>query len=404
MKTLTKIARGLSLILILSQSAAKAQLFSRLKETVKSHVEDKTDQKVGDETDKSMDNTLDTNKKKDATNSKSADKSGESKEAKPTLKVYSNYDFVPGDKILFDDNFADDQDGEFPAHWELQQGQGIVNMINGTPAFCLTEGNYVRVNPRLKTTSYLTDPFTIEFDYYLKDGGAYGIIAFLKGSDDKEGHVHFETRGSVSTSYFSKDFSADYPDKNYANADEFFNKWHHGALIYKNNQLKCYVDQFRVLVMPNVDFKPISVEFGGIGSADEPIVFRNVRVASGGEMNMIGKKFTEAKIVTHGINFDVDKATIKPESMGTLNMIVQVMKSNPEIKFEVDGHTDNTGTTAHNLKLSQDRAEAVKTQLISMGVDASRLSAKGFGDNKPISDNNTLEGKANNRRVEFVKM
>jgi outer membrane protein OmpA-like peptidoglycan-associated protein len=121
-------------------------------------------------------------------------------------------------------------------------------------------------------------------------------------------------------------------------------------------------------------------------------------------MNLIGKKFTESKIITHGINFDVDKAAIKPESMGTLNMIVQVMKDNPDIKFEVDGHTDNSGTAAHNLSLSQQRAEAVKGQLIKMGVDASRLSARGFGDTKPISDNISLEGKANNRRVEFVKM
>jgi OOP family OmpA-OmpF porin len=119
---------------------------------------------------------------------------------------------------------------------------------------------------------------------------------------------------------------------------------------------------------------------------------------------MLGKKFTETKIITHGINFDVDKATIKPESMGTLNMIVQVMKDNPEIKFEIDGHTDNTGSASHNLALSQQRATAVREQLIKMDVDGSRLTAKGFGDSKPISDNNTLEGKANNRRVEFVKM
>jgi outer membrane protein OmpA-like peptidoglycan-associated protein len=85
-------------------------------------------------------------------------------------------------------------------------------------------------------------------------------------------------------------------------------------------------------------------------------------------------------------------------------MIVQVLKDNPDVKFEVDGHTDNTGTSGHNLTLSQQRADAVKDQLVKMGIDASRLTSKGLGDTKPVSDNNTLEGKANNRRVEFIKM
>lgn len=150
--------------------------------------------------------------------------------------------------------------------------------------------------------------------------------------------------------------------------------------------------------MPNVDITLHSLAFGGIGSQENPIIFRNVRVAAG------GNKFTESKIVTHGINFDIDKASIKPESMGTLNMIVKVMKNNPDVKFEIDGHTDNTWESAHNLTLSQQRADAVEDQLMKMGIDQSRLTTKGLGDTKPISDNNSPEGKANNRRVEFVKI
>jgi len=118
---------------------------------------------------------------------------------------------------------------------------------------------------------------------------------------------------------------------------------------------------------------------------------------------MVGKKFTDAKIVTHGINFDVDKATLRPESMGTLNQIKAVMASDPTLKFEIDGHTDNTGTSPHNLALSQERADAVKAQLVSMGISADRLTTKGFGDAKPMASNDSPEGKANNRRVEFVR-
>ena len=119
---------------------------------------------------------------------------------------------------------------------------------------------------------------------------------------------------------------------------------------------------------------------------------------------MIGNILTNGKFITHGITFDVDKAIIKPESMGVLNQVAKFLKDNGSVKMEIDGHTDNSGASAHNLILSQQRADAVKAQLIAMGIDASRLSTKGFGDAKPISDNNTPESKANNRRVEFVKI
>ncbi len=317
----------------------------------------------------------------------------------PSIKSYQNYDFVPGEKVLFEDNFTDDQDGEFPAHWILQSGQAVTNKLDNAPAFFLTEGNYVRVSPRMKTEkNYLPQNFTIEFDFYAKEGAYTPGILFHDKDDEGGGQIFFGKE--VSSSYFEKNFTADYP----GDKDNFDNKWHHAAMIKKDKQIKTYVDQYRVMIMPDCNCELTAFDIGGIGGQETPIVFKNFRLAEGGGMNMIGKKFTDAKIVTHGINFDVDKATIKPESMGTLNMIVQVLKDNPDVKFEIDGHTDNSGTATHNLTLSQQRADAVKTQLVSMGVDAGRLTAKGFGDTKPISDNNTFEGKANNRRVEFVKM
>ena len=224
-----------------------------------------------------------------------------------SYKSYSNFDFVPGDTVIFFDNFADDQDGEFPAHWNLEAGQGIFEQVGDDEAFALTEGNYVKVGPRMKTPSYLTNSFTVEFNYYGNNG--YGVLLFIYDQQKARDDADFENTGAVSTGGFSRDFNAPYPDQN----NKFQGKWHHASFIFKNGQIKCYVDQYRVLVMPGVTEIPSYLEFGGIGDQTNPILFKDIRVASGGSMNMIGKKFTDSNTITHGINFDIDKATIKPE-------------------------------------------------------------------------------------------
>ena len=374
-------------------------------------IKDKTKQRADNKVDKTIDKGLDkvedagegNNNKADNSNNTNDQKQSANSSSVPSLRVYQNYDFVPGDKILFEDNFLDDQDGEFPAHWELKGGQAVLNKVAaGEEGLFLTDGNYVVVAPRMKTQNYLTDPFTIEYDFFAANDGSSGLITDFKTKDGEEAPLYISFAEASFTPIGGNALSKGSAGQDWT--DNFRNKWHHIAIACKNHQLKIYIDQTRTLVVPDTHADFVSVVFEGIGEQDHPIIFKNIRIASGGKMNMIGKKFTEAKIVTHGINFDIDKASIKPESMGTLNMIVKVMQDNPEIKFEVDGYTDNSGTAAHNLTLSQQRSDAVKDQLIKMGIDASRLSAKGFGDTKPISDNTSPEGKANNRRVEFVKI
>ncbi len=322
------------------------------------------------------------------------------------IKVYNNYDFVPGDRILFEDHFTDETDGEFPSHWELKGGQATLNKRNGQLVLCTTDGDAV-VTPRMKKDKYLTDPFTLEYDYFVVPE-ANGFRVLLTGNKadtraDNTSEVYLNYTGCSFSNADGISISKDFPSGLSDNA-AFLNTWHHVAIACKNHQLKVYVDQFRVLVIPDTKVDYYSLSIASIGGSDKaPNIINNVRLAAGGGMNMIGKKFTDTRIITHGINFDIDKATIRPESMGTLNMIVQIMKDNPEVTFEVGGHTDNTGSQPHNLGLSQQRAEAVKAQLTTMGIDASRLTAKGFGDTKPIGDNNTSDGKANNRRVEFVR-
>jgi OOP family OmpA-OmpF porin len=103
------------------------------------------------------------------------------------------------------------------------------------------------------------------------------------------------------------------------------------------------------------------------------------------------------------INFDTGKSVIKPESKPIIEQIVQMMKANPDLKISVEGHTDNVGNPKSNKTLSDDRAKAVVTEIVAQGIDEKRLSAAGYGQDKPIADNNTEEGRAKNRRVELVK-
>lgn len=422
------LALSITLLLIVT---GKAQIGSMLKSKVQSRVQNEESNQMDKGLNKAEGDIKDTFKKKkkngtdttktttpnpsEATDnpSKNSTSTTQSKNSTSTtqiatteaapLKVYQNYDFVPGEQIIFEDNFADDQDGEFAAHWKLNAGQAVVNKVAGKTSFLLTEGNYAEVMPRIKTEKYLSENFTIEFDFIFAKGsdGGYSYQDIIKlYYVGKEG---YETSMEVTFGMNEvriDNFSKSYPPEL---TNGFADKWHHASLVLKNGQMKTYVDQYRVCINPNIDQKFDRLTFDGIGSEVNPIVFSNVKIANGGGMNLIGKKFTDAKIVTHGITFDVNRSTIKPESMGTLNMILKVMQENPELKFEIDGHTDSDGNDADNLKLSQARAGAVKAQLVTMGITADRLSTKGFGETKPISENDTPEGKANNRRVEFVK-
>ncbi|GAA5003511.1 OmpA family protein [Pseudoluteimonas lycopersici] len=104
------------------------------------------------------------------------------------------------------------------------------------------------------------------------------------------------------------------------------------------------------------------------------------------------------------INFDVDKATLRPDAKPVVAEIDKLLGADPALKLSIEGHTDNTGTAAHNQELSAARAASVRDALVALGVDASRLTSKGFGQDKPVADNGTESGRAQNRRVELVKV
>ncbi len=112
---------------------------------------------------------------------------------------------------------------------------------------------------------------------------------------------------------------------------------------------------------------------------------------------------SEGHVAIYGIYFDVDKSTLRPDSETALQHILELLKSDPKLAVEIQGHTDNTGTPAHNKPLSEDRAASVQKWLVDHGIEGTRVTAKGYGETQPVGDNRTPEGRAKNRRVELKR-
>ena len=148
-----------------------------------------------------------------------------------------------------------------------------------------------------------------------------------------------------------------------------------------------------------------AVTFGMQGSygADDYMLLGNIRLAVGAA-DTRNKLMTEGKFVTRGILFDVNSDKIKPESSGALKDIANVLKENAGVKVKIVGHTDSDGDDKANMTLSEKRAAAVKNHLVKeYGIDEASLTTEGKGESQLADKNPTPEGKANNRRVEFIK-
>ena len=122
-----------------------------------------------------------------------------------------------------------------------------------------------------------------------------------------------------------------------------------------------------------------------------------------GQQEVMVDELNKSGFVALYINFETGKADIKPESQTIVDQVADMLKSNDSLNVSIEGHTDNVGTAASNKTLSENRAKSVLDAIAARGIEKSRLSAKGWGQEKPIGDNKTEEGKAKNRRVEIVK-
>ncbi|MFK7885784.1 MAG: OmpA family protein [Gammaproteobacteria bacterium] len=147
-----------------------------------------------------------------------------------------------------------------------------------------------------------------------------------------------------------------------------------------------------------VDSKGCELDGDGDGVVNSKDRCPNTR--AGARIDVYGCEIT-AKIELPGVEFELNSDKLRPESTRVLNDAAQTLKNNPEIRVEVGGHTDSTGAASYNQSLSQKRAASVAAYLAARGVDAGRMSSKGYGEAEPVADNSTKEGRQRNRRVEL---
>ncbi|MCP5063672.1 MAG: OmpA family protein [Ignavibacteriae bacterium] len=321
--------------------------------------------------DKEMENTIDGTEKK--------------------MKIWRKYDFVSGDKIIFADDLIGEQVGEFPSKWDLVYGNAETVKFGDLSVIGFMQ-KQTKVIPFMDKEDYLPEVFTIEFDFYYY--GKYNE-AYVLHFDNSVPEINIRTH-RVSMKNFVGEPGDGAKDTG----------WHHFALSFNKRALKAYYDQTRVLNVPRLKTKPTSFSISALSSGikkGDPAIIKNIRVAEGG-VKLYDRVLSEGKFVTRGILFDVNKASIKPESMGAINNIVKMLQEHSVLNFSIEGHTDSDGEDDYNQILSEERAESVKNMLVSLGIDSSRLSIKGFGESVPVDKNTDTEGKANNRRVEFVKI
>lgn len=346
--------------------------------------------------------------------------------------MYVKYDFIPGEEVVYSNDFAMDNIGELPTGWN-SNGTGAVVTLD---AF---RGNWIQL---YENTAYLTDNkasftenCTVEFDLVLRRTNpkapfpefTWGVLssgsllpadnALLKNytavfatemniqpSENSNASVQLQTFAN-GTTYIKTDI------KKPVAKVQTFNKIIHVAMQVQKERLRIWFNEEKLYDLPkaivagaNINQLYFIVKRYGGPEQEVGYAISNIKIAKG-LPDTRHKLIDEGRFSTTGILFHVNAYTLLPESNGVLSEIAAVLTQNSGMKIKIIGHTDSDGSEAANLELSKQRAASVKQALINnFNIDTSRVESDGAGELQPVSDNNTKEGKANNRRVEFIKI
>jgi len=317
-----------------------------------------------------------------------------------SMALYTKYDFIPGDKTIFYDDLSGEEVGEFPSRWRLVDGVfEIAKKGDLTLVLCSDEGKL-----RPKMTPGLPDRYTVEWEVYNNGNDLkphWYFIRFLDANEQEIGEF------ALTDGHWTKITILDKDKAEKELSSKLGRGIHTMRIMATKTTMKCYVDNERVANIPDIEyFEPASFEIrcDPWDEKGNPMLFGKFRVAEGGK-TMRQQLDETGKIITHGILFDSGSDVIKGESYKTLTEIGQLLTDDPNLRLSIQGHTDSDGDEASNQDLSQRRAASVKAYLAgNHQIDAARLEVVGFGETKPIDVNTSPEGKANNRRVELVKL
>lgn len=335
---------------------------------------------------------------------------------KKSLESFTQYDFVPGDKILYFEDFSQDAIGDFPALW-TSNGSGEVKSVSIAPGKWLHLNGEDAVYCYMRKIEFPTN-FIVEFDLipdkeYSLDGIIFTLYQDM--SDNTEvadddlypglagihimlGSNEWETLGYKE----SNDWLRARASKNPVVIEES----NHVIIWVQNRRIRIYHAGAKVLDAPTNIYPGVAFNrfrFSGWDRNSHPFI-SNLKITTAAP-DMRSKLLTEGKIVSYGIYFDSGKDVVKPESYGSVKEIATVLQENPDVKIKVVGHTDSDGDDALNLDLSKRRALAVKRFLEKeFGIAADRVQTDGLGEQQPVAPNDKPENKAKNRRVEFIKL
>ena len=327
--------------------------------------------------------------------------------AKPNAKVWENYDFVPGNKVIFYTDFSEDKVGNFARGLKYRGGSAEIVERNDTKVLRATNTAEFLIPVGKK----LPERFTLEVDVIAPLSGVMNRALSFEGGaeqagDDKSAWFTWNPQGAwIQGSGLDMNSGGAHVPESMASA--FAGNVTHLRVLMDGAYFKMYANERRMYNIPELAFRRDSVIRMSLGGGEEDgtaVYVTSIRVAESETDVLYDALAAKGRWVTQGILFATGKADVQPESRPVLKEIASTLKQHADLKILIEGHTDNVGAPAANLALSDARAAGVKTTLVGeFGVDGSRITTKGLGDTKPSVPNTTSAGRAQNRRVEVVK-